>query len=120
VPDGLLPDPGTPAPPRFVPEYDNILVAYDDRSRLIPPEHSRWVLTHLGASMLLVDGVIRGMWKIVRTPDSAGLVVSLFDPVSPEDRHSVEAEGLALLRFAAGDAASHAVEFGQSPYATEN
>ena len=120
VPDGVLPDPETPAPARFVPDFDNILVAYDDRSRIIPPEHSRWVLTHLGASMLLLDGVIRGMWKIVHTPEAARLIVSLFDPVSSGDRAAVEEEGAALLRFAAADAASHVVEFGQSPYATEN
>jgi hypothetical protein len=44
----------------------------------------------------------------------------LFDPLPSEDQAAVEAEGLALLRFAASDAASHVVEFGQSPYATEN
>jgi hypothetical protein len=120
VPDGPLPDPEMPAPPRFVPDFDNILVAYDDRSRIIPPEHSRWVLSHLGASMLLVDGVIRGIWKIVRHVGSARLSVSLFDPISAADRESVEQEGLSLLDFAAPEAASHVVEFGQSPYETEN
>jgi hypothetical protein len=120
VPEGGLPDPETPVPPRFVSEFDNVLVAYDDRSRIIPPEHSRWVLTHLGASMVLVDGVIRGVWQIARADGTARLVVSLFDPLPSEDQAAVEAEGLALLRFAASDAASHVVEFGQSPYATEN
>jgi Winged helix DNA-binding domain len=65
VPGAPLPDPATPAPVRFLPEYDNVLLAHADRSRMLlglgpgqPWPSGRWIGT------LLVDGFYRAYWKI--------------------------------------------------------
>lgn len=61
LPDAIYPEPDTPAPPRFLPEYDNVLLAHADRSRFmndLAPEG--WV------GNLLVDGFYTGSWRIDR------------------------------------------------------
>src|SRR5207237_8438425 len=54
VPGGPLPDPDTPAPARFLPEFDNAFIAHDDRSRIVGPETKLW--TEVGWGTVLVDG----------------------------------------------------------------
>jgi hypothetical protein len=99
VPDAPLPDPATAAPPRFLPEFDNVLVAYRDRRRVIPPEHHRRVVTNLGRPMLLIDGFTRGFWKLTQAKREATLRIDLFDGAMamPE----LEQEAGRLLDFAA-------------------
>ncbi len=113
VPDGLLPDPGIAAPVRFLPEFDNVLIAHDDRSRVIPDRHRTIVVTSLGQPTFLVDGLVAGFWRIAREDGEARLVVMPFEPLRPPDRDAVEAEGRDLVAFAAGDAARHVVSVGE-------
>jgi hypothetical protein len=97
VEDGPLPGPDTPAPPRFLPEYDNVLVAYDDRSRVIPPEHHKQIVRNLGRPPLLVDGEVRGWWKVER----GAVKVETFEPLPKRDAEAVRAEADRLLDFTA-------------------
>jgi hypothetical protein len=101
APGAPLADPGVPAPPRFLPEYDNVLVAHAERSRLIPDEHRQRVVTNLGRPQLLLDGLAGGMWSIVRRPGSATLVVEPFHRLSTQDTAAVTEEAARLLAFAA-------------------
>jgi hypothetical protein len=101
VPDGPLPDPDTPAPVRFLPEYDNIFLSHQDRSRIADPRHK-------GAPYLkgvvLVDGFIRAMWKVTRDDAAATLLVRPLEPVGAPDRREVRDEGNRLLTFLHADA----------------
>ena len=62
---GLLPDPDTPAPVRFLPKWDNVLLAHADRTRVLPEEYRKTVIRMNGdvAQTFLVDGFVAGMWK---------------------------------------------------------
>ncbi|WP_367128168.1 winged helix DNA-binding domain-containing protein [Saccharothrix sp. HUAS TT1] len=99
VPDGPLPDPDTPAPVRFLPEFDNLLLGHDDRTRVISDEDYRRGIVIGGKPTLLVDGFVHGTWKITAT----GLDVTVFRPLTSAQRADVEAEGGRLLGFAGID-----------------
>ena len=107
MPDAPLPDPDVPAPPRFLPEYDNILLAHADRSRVIAVPFRPAIFT----SSLLLDGFVAATWKIVRLPGRARLVIESFKPMRVADREAVGEEGMRLLAFAASDASDHDIQF---------
>ena len=109
LPDAPRPDPDVPAPPRFLPEYDNLLLSYAERSRVIP--HRRPVPLPPGhgatGGTLLVDGLWQAGWKIVR----GGLEIEPFIPLSASDRDAIAAEGERLLGFATPAIAVRDVRF---------
>jgi len=100
-PDAPRPDPDTPAPPRFLPEYDNLLLSHADRSRLVPD--GRIVPLYPGSGgtrgELLVGGTWAADWAITRSDGAATLTVEPFGRLAQQD--AVTAEGLRLLRWAA-------------------
>jgi Winged helix DNA-binding domain len=113
LPDAPRPDPETPAPPRFLPEYDNVLLSHADRSRFQSPKASAdfsGVSTPIRGTVL-ENGFVAGTWRIERPPDSGGatLVVDHVVPLTKHAAASVAAEGRRYLRFAAEDASSHEV-----------
>jgi hypothetical protein len=111
LPDADQPDPGTPAPPRFLPEFDNLIVAYADRTRLMGDEVRRRVCVgSMVYPTVLVDGVVAGVWRIERADGGANLVVEEFAPVSGGARAALAEEGARLLGWAAGGQA-HDVRF---------
>jgi hypothetical protein len=107
---GLLPDPETEAPARFLPDYDNALLAHDDRSRILAHEDRRLV----GKPTVLIDGFAVGSWKITREGGRATLSVEALTPVSKRDIAAVTDEGARLLDFVAADAQSKEVRFAKS------
>ncbi|MGH3023306.1 MAG: winged helix DNA-binding domain-containing protein [Gaiellaceae bacterium] len=115
LPDAPRPDPATPAPPRFLPEYDNVLLGHADRSRFVPTDgrgrlSAAWTQ---GGGSVLVDGFGRGVWRIERDrgTGAAVLVVSHVRPLAKRTGASLGAEGRRLLRFLAADAEAHDVRF---------
>jgi hypothetical protein len=111
LPKAPRPDPETPAPPRFLPEYDNALLAHDDRTRIIADEHRMRLITRNGRAIgtVLVGGFVRATWSIRREGGTATLMVGTLERLSREDVASLKIEGAGLLGFAAPDARDHRV-----------
>jgi hypothetical protein len=117
LPDAPLPAPETPAPPRFLPEYDNLLLSHADRSRIVSEDDRKRLATAngVGPGTFLVDGFVRGTWKIERRGDAATLLIDPLmpgeRPLSSEDRAGLEDEGARLLEFVEPEAAGYDVRF---------
>ena len=113
VPDGPLPDAATPAPPRFLPEFDNVLLAHHDRSRVVGDEDRKRIALP-AARMLptfLVDGLVHGSWSVARHRSGATLALTAFRPLRAADRRALSTEAESLVLFLEPDAATHAVTF---------
>ncbi len=108
LPDGPLPDPDTPAPVRFLPEFDNILFSHADRERILPDRE--YVRRAYNRGVFLVDGFVRGAWKLTRTKRLSTLSIEPFAAVGT-DAEPVEREARELLDFVAGDSERRTVEF---------
>jgi len=113
LPDAPRPDPDTPAPPRFLPEYDNVLLSHADRSRIIGENRHPPLPPGNGGALgtLLVDGFFRGTWKIQRQQGAAILAIELFEALPQHERTALADEGARLLSFAADDADTHDIHF---------
>ena len=67
LPEAPRPGPDAPAPPRFLPEYDNVLLSHADRTRFVPEGRAGLRrAAGLGHGTLLHDGVVRGVWRLDR------------------------------------------------------
>jgi hypothetical protein len=110
VPGAPLPDPDTPAPVRFLPEYDNVLLGHADRSRIVTPDTRPWA--EIGWGTVLVDGFTAARWKLERGKDIATLRVEPFRKLSRADRTEVTEEAARLIDFLAEDATSRDVRVG--------
>jgi hypothetical protein len=97
VPRAPLPDPETPAPVRFLPKWDNLLLAFADRTRVLPEEHRRKVIRMNGdiAQTFLVDGFVAGIWRI----ENRRIVLEPFARLSRSVRRELEDEAERLQAF---------------------
>ena len=99
VPRAPLPDPETPAPVRFLPKWDNVLLAWADRTRVLPEQYRKTVIRVNGdvAQTFLVDGFVAGMWRV----EDGRVVLQPFAPLSRSVRREVEDEAARLEAFLA-------------------
>lgn len=106
LPAARRPDPDTPAPVRFLSEFDSVLLAHADRTRIISDAARKRVFTINGIvrPTILVDGFVRGTWRIELARGTATLCITPFARLSREDRTALSDEGARLLAFAAADA----------------
>ncbi len=97
LPDATIADPDLPAPVRFLPQYDNVFLSHDDRSR-ISGELS-WGLEFVWKGVLLVDGGIAGAWRVRRDGTVATMTIELGRVLSPAERRELDEEAERLGAF---------------------
>jgi hypothetical protein len=108
LPDAPRPDPDTPAPVRFLPAFDNAILGYDDRSRIVDDAHRG--LSVAGERAVLVDGRVAATWTV----DAGTVAVAPLRRLSRADRAAVAEEGRAMAAFLS-DGAHHRVRVAASP-----
>lgn len=110
ITDGPMPDPETPAPVRLLPEYDNLLLSHDDRSRVgdLVIGADRW-----WRGSVLVDGFVRGTWRVRRERGTAVLSIGLYVDLDTTGRAEIEAEATRLLEFVAADAPTREIRLSE-------
>jgi len=99
VPRAPLPDPETPAPVRFLPKWDNVLLAFADRTRVLPEPYRRVVIGQNGdvAQTFLVDGFVAGIWRV----EKGRVVTEPFAKLSSATRRELDDEAARLEDFLA-------------------
>ncbi|MCT2582133.1 winged helix DNA-binding domain-containing protein [Actinophytocola gossypii] len=93
LPDAPRPDPDTPAPVRFLPAFDNAILGYHDRGRIIDDDHRG--LSVAGARVALVDGRVAATWTV----DTGTVVVTPLRRLSRAEHTAVAEHGQELAAF---------------------
>ena len=106
VPDSPLPDADMPTPVRFLPEYDNSLLGYKDRTRMIGTEARRRLDSDIlgNFSTFLVDGFVAGRWKLAHERGEGRITIEPVVRLSASDRAGLIDEGSRLAAFLVPDA----------------
>jgi len=113
LPDAPRPRADTPAPPRFLPEYDNTFLSHADRTRIVLKQHiGRFTEAKNGRRLraLLVDGFVRGAWSITRQRDTATIQVLMFEKFPKATIAELSQEAEALVRFLEPDATQFLID----------
>ena len=98
VPDGLLPNPDTPAPPRFLPTWDATLLAHARRTGILPEKHRPKLFGSKypqSFPCFLIDGAVEGTWRY----EQGEIVLSPFGPLDAADERALRAEAERLAAF---------------------
>ncbi len=108
VEDGVIADPDLAVPIRFLPQYDNVFLSHDDRSRILVGGVKVEDLVWKGG--VLIDGYVGAAWRIRREKEAATMTVTLYVPVTGVQGAEIEGEGERLFSFLAPDAGSREIQ----------
>ncbi|WP_019632845.1 winged helix DNA-binding domain-containing protein [Actinomadura atramentaria] len=113
LPDAPRPEPDTPAPVRLVPEFDNLTLSHEDRTRVIDEESRKRIFTVNGIirATLLVDGFVHGMWTMESARGTARVRVTPFAPLPDEAAVAAEADRLLAAAHPAATARDVVIEY---------
>ncbi|MEK5389464.1 winged helix DNA-binding domain-containing protein [Margalitia sp. FSL K6-0131] len=104
IPNAPRPEENIPSPPRFLGDFDNMLLSYANRKRIMDESYRNKVFTKNGIirPTILIDGCVSGIWKYVKEKGIVRLIIELFKEVSEQDQNELTEEGNRLLDFIEG------------------
>ncbi|MFD0900971.1 winged helix DNA-binding domain-containing protein [Actinomadura sediminis] len=116
LPDAPRPDPATPAPPRLLYDFDNLLLSHADRSLVVTDAYraQKYAKRRPIPGIVLLDGFTGGEWELARDRDAAVLTVRTYAEPSAAEAAGLEAEARRMLDFAAADAATRDVRLART------
>ena len=99
LPRAPLPDPETPAPPRLVPRFDNLVLSHADRSRILGDVAPSRIVTNNGLvhATILVDGFVAGTWQL----EQGRVVLEPFGKLDAATKRALKDEAERLESFVA-------------------
>lgn len=99
LPGAPLPPASTRLPVRLLARWDQPLLAYADRERIIPLELQPLKLTLSGDSTVTVDGRVAASWRLLRGGGAVKLIVTPHVEIARSARSDVRAEAMRTARF---------------------
>lgn len=116
LPEAPRPGEDVAAPPRFLPDYDNVMLGHADRSRIVHDDHRGHFIKENGMiPAFLIDGFAAGSWRIDRERRRATLRITPLKRLAAKDRRALTGEAEALLAFQEPDAETREVLFVDTP-----
>ncbi len=111
LPELSVPDEDVPASPRLLGPFDQTILSYADRTRVISDEHRKRVITQNGLvkGTLMTGGYVRGFWELRKDRKAAVLELTPFEKLPKRDLEALESAAARLLSWAEPDAATHDV-----------
>lgn len=112
LPKADRPEPETPAPVRFMADYDNVILGYADRRRMLPEGTAGRIFRGNGYKpVLLVDGVVAATWALRHAKGTTTLEIETFRTLLKREIRAVESEAANLLAFVAPEAKDVDIQF---------
>ncbi|MBI5311309.1 MAG: AlkZ family DNA glycosylase [Actinobacteria bacterium] len=114
LPEAPRPRADTPAPVRFLGEFDNAVLSHDDRARIVDPDRAkRFNVSKNGRRLytFLVDGFVAGAWKVDRKSKRAPATLEMtpFDRFSRSTEADLQTEAQKLIQMLEPDATEYRI-----------
>ena len=98
LPRAPLPDPETPAPPRFLPTWDATLLVHARRTQILPEEYRPRIFNTKAPnsfSTFLIDGQVAGTWRF----EDGRIAIAPFHRLDKDARRELDDEAERLAAF---------------------
>jgi len=116
LPGGPLPPASTPLPVRLLARWDQPLLAYADRERIIPLEVQPLKLTLSGDATVTIDGRVAASWRLARAKDAVEVTIEPHVEIRRSARDEIRAEAMRMARLCSPQARTYDVVGGQESW----